>query len=999
MKRALDQPDLPTGSPGLPAEPARDDSTETLPRSGTAAKLLWEYEASSERTGYEKDYPHSPLPAVRDWLLGSNALDEGGLGFVLVEFIPYYDEPEGKRALRQEVLLMDLSATADARDFHDRLAKYNSVAGALQRNNLGLYQHDYITGAGMARCSGPVLVSKIDDATAADSAWEEREREWLRLKHAVVADALDALRAGPAPSGRMPSQATASPAESHEWEGHRYYWSAENISRVGILPDRDIIESMRRRARDEHGAAWPDDYQRTDLALTLDLAHEMLRKEFSVAARRASWLAMARLETNNRAGDEGEDEQGIPRSYRGAVWVYAEGAAATHIDQQAVLRNLLRTCLVAGNISVEAQAGDALANSLRRFATRTAAVAIMSRNMSHNLGSHVLSGAVSQKEAARLASDPIVSERHDLLRYLQERMDFLAEVSTGGAFMATPLSMESMLSSFMNQQLLRTYISGLARADGAPVNARLTSDPLARLLPGHDLLVLSPGGRNGCHALYVILENIIRNVAKHSHEDAPDKVEVSVRADLADDLVKVVIWDGARSADLDREGISTVEYLDSVIKKGEMITESGALTRGSWGMREMMIAAAYLRGVPLEEVDGRQLGAPLPLLRAIRVDDDGLETEGGDSANIGFELYLRRPQILCAIDQALARAIDPARLEELSRQGLSIHGSAAEALRLCRDFAYLAVAPGVMLARDSGWPHRRLEMTPALANILARTDIPPEALAEEAWRAAAFAWQQRLQMRHGLPELEAFAPDGQLGLPEWSVDERGGQQIIFLRHLPAEPRLKEKMAALNEQVFWEHYEGTSDQASLIENPPASAAEALRHELVAAGLARIVVLDERVQSAVEAHPGYFSGQLPKSQTLKRRRIAVPGTAICPLKSAIGWESLEAYLDSVERPVDIVVIHLGILERIVPRDGWTETLGKLLSWAERQGRGEEQKPEIVICSGRGPKDAQAVDQRFVTASAVERWTVHVPSKYHLYQLLASSRRPSPPDEAQA
>jgi hypothetical protein len=935
---------------------------------------------------------------VRDWLLGSKALEMGGLSFVLVEFIPYYDEPEGKRDLRQEILLIGRHGEASKACFSHRLIEYNGVAGALQRENLGLYQHDFMTGAGMEAgpCSGPVLISEMKGGESAGRGWGRRQQEWLQAKREAVSR----------PTPRSPPEGAAdadllplfvqTPSTEPEYgvtEGHFYGWSAERLARIGILPDRATIEAIRARARREHAAS-EDEYQKTDFALTLDLAHEMLRHRFSVTDERVTWLSAARLETNDRCGNEEPDEDGIPRSYRGAVWVFAEGKGEHPCSKDSVLHEMLRVCLVAGNISVEAQAGAALAKGIRRFATRTASVAIMSRNMSHNLGSHVLSGVVAQKPAAPGGDFQMIAERHDLLRYLQERMDFLAEVSTSGAFMAAPLSLETILWSFQCQHLLRNHISGLADPDGDPVPAFITQYG-DRLLDGPNLLVLSPGGRNGCHAFYVILENIIRNSAKHSHSEAvPLEIDIGVRAEVADHLVRVVVWDRADNADLKRYEGTNLGFLTSIIEQGEMITREGALKRGSWGIREMMIAAAYLRGLPLEDIEAAK-GISPALLRAVRVDDDGRHTEAGAQANIGFEFYLRRPQILCVIDEALTRKLRPESLRNLSRQGIAVHASSEEASKHCRDFSYVAVEGDTLLAPVSDWPHRRLAVGPVLASLLARSDISSEELAHLAWKEAARAWQEELQSRHGLHDLVVSASGANLDLPDWNYLDERGQKVSFVRHPPAGPDIEAKIRAISQHLFWEHYDGGYDQVSMIENPPEGLEEPIKHEFIAAALARIVILDERVQSAVETHPGYSNGRLTMSEAIDRRRICVPSSTKCPLKGEISWRNVEAYLADVSsEPIDLLVVHLGILERIAPREGWQQTLGKLLHWADQQ----HQTPEIVICSGRGSNEAQAVDQRFVPASAVERWTVHVPSKFHLYQLLASSRRPVAMNEAQ-
>ena len=69
-----------------------------------------------------------------------------------------------------------------------------------------------------------------------------------------------------------------------------------------------------------------------------------------------------------------------------------------------------------------------LLHRVRRHATRTAATAIMSRNMSHNIGSHVLARYASRIGTDGATASGNADHRGDFLAYLQRRMDF----SSGG---------------------------------------------------------------------------------------------------------------------------------------------------------------------------------------------------------------------------------------------------------------------------------------------------------------------------------------------------------------------------------------------------------------------------------------------------------------------------------------------------------------------------------------------------------------------------------------
>ncbi|MEI7591222.1 MAG: hypothetical protein WCJ49_07950, partial [Deltaproteobacteria bacterium] len=93
----------------------------------------------------------------------------------------------------------------------------------------------------------------------------------------------------------------------------------------------------------------------------------------------------------------------------------------------------------------------------RRAALRSAVSAIMGRNMSHNIGSHVLAryssaaGRVSEQRTITEGESAVESGAEDhrsvFLRYMQRRMDFIAEVATTEkSFWEQPLNFRGVLS-------------------------------------------------------------------------------------------------------------------------------------------------------------------------------------------------------------------------------------------------------------------------------------------------------------------------------------------------------------------------------------------------------------------------------------------------------------------------------------------------------------------------------------------------------------------------
>ena len=174
----------------------------------------------------------------------------------------------------------------------------------------------------------------------------------------------------------------------------------------------------------------------------------------------------------------------------------------------------------------------------------------MGRNMSHNIGSHVLARYASEiKRDQAIGGGEAEDQRSDLLQYLQRRMDFLADVATSErAFWFQSLALEEQLGrlnwdkqkerfSDLGQQaesVLLRFITGKE-------NLNATVDYKSKT----DVYFASPAGEVGVHALYVILENIIRNSARHGcAQGSFVELEVSFcEQDQNNDLLKMEIVD------------------------------------------------------------------------------------------------------------------------------------------------------------------------------------------------------------------------------------------------------------------------------------------------------------------------------------------------------------------------------------------------------------------------------------------------------------------------
>ncbi len=264
--------------------------------------------------------------------------------------------------------------------------------------------------------------------------------------------------------------------------------------------------------------------------------------------------------------------------------------------------------------------------------TQAGTVGLMGRNMSHNIGSHAL---------FYLETDEKDDEGKKIFyRYLRERMELLAGFATSMPLSSSTERFSKLVEGFNNNQELLTRIAKSEHVE----NVKLAFDSKT------DCDVALPGGVLSTQALYAILENNIRDSAKHgrtkrSRQEALS-LQISLRVpneEFKDDFIQVVVSDNRRNFQIAQS------RLQSSLHKLRIVDEVGRLMPGDWGIKERFISAALLRGLRLEDMEiQRQVGnrqeikfelgeyAPSGEPRILEIT----EVDG----NLGWVFYLLKPK-------------------------------------------------------------------------------------------------------------------------------------------------------------------------------------------------------------------------------------------------------------------------------------------------------------------------------------------------------------------
>jgi hypothetical protein len=322
-----------------------------------------------------------------------------------------------------------------------------------------------------------------------------------------------------------------------------------------------------------------------------------------------------------------------------------------------------------------------MSESLKRGALISAKTSIVGRNMSHNLGSHVLYylrhqfksdidvlnsllynikltktdddivsvSLINDKGTQELSFQqlelPFLKGIGTFLGYLQERQDFIAAISNDyfpsfsnqnfkdfiiDNFTKDKKALRHKPQTPQEENILLKY---LAKSENLQVEILFQGEDLSQTIKNQQLytyIVDIPGGILGRQAFFAILENIIRNSAKHGDikdKNTPLKININIEDDS--EFFKIKIHDYLESKE------EVVNYINRSLKK-ELIDENFKLNEDNKGIKEILISSLFLRGYKISDIN---------------VDDrlDFINASLNDKNNITYELKMFKSKRLIIV--------------------------------------------------------------------------------------------------------------------------------------------------------------------------------------------------------------------------------------------------------------------------------------------------------------------------------------------------------------
>jgi hypothetical protein len=663
-----------------------------------------------------------------------------------------------------------------------------------------------------------------------------------------------------------------------------------------------------------------------------------------------------------------------------------------------------------------------------REGTKSGSVALMGRNMSHNIGSHVLfwleqdeSHLAEQVSTGRIGEQRSAEERARFHKYLRERMELMAGFATGVALSATSEWLSQLVAGFHIQQVLRTRLG----------RSEQVTDVKVWYPQGEqdDYKVAVPGGVVGIQAFYSILENIVRDSAKYGTK--PDLLEIRIRAERVPSqtdggYIRVTASDNQGTY---HKAVGPIrKYLDTL----KIVDEAGRLELEGWGTKERLIAAAYLRGLRLERdvclSDGSNelvLGNAAPEgLKLLNIEDD--------DGNLSWVFHLPLAQDLLVVedgvdgplerpDGAVVAVQDFAWLEEALHKPASMrHRMVIVRPRSKADLDWLAersaaLPLGTYLALDefASVPEALRRFVP-----LRHVPMPLHAV------SSPFLHTARLQHLEDLPQGASphlptiivqdgnfyqfdFLPDaGEVVRREHEISTRADGNAFMRAALSA----GKPVIFLDAHGAYSFHAPKSLHYEVHDN--GTTARMLAHDLVrmrpedprlletclglaVAAMTNILIVDERLDERADKqrHKG-GAGSLKELCAYKG--IAIRGGEYAAKEISkdkllswvrdpeLLWSEFEMQSPSTQKKFDILFLHRGITDKLESTCG--EELHALCDELAQHVR------FIVLHSGRMDVANIPDTCRFLPLSNVTEWVTNQQDKLGIVRELLQLRRPS-------
>ncbi|MCR5036425.1 MAG: leucine-rich repeat domain-containing protein [Bacteroidales bacterium] len=670
------------------------------------------------------------------------------------------------------------------------------------------------------------------------------------------------------------------------------------------------------------------------------------------------------------------------------------GIDSTNVTNKECIKAFLETFRQFLNaISTNLQFGGVRTQELRNKAVESAISQSDLRNTAHNLGAHVL----SRFDANKYSQEDI---NLFVRSYLNCRINYLGEKTFGTPQMLTTRMLyRDILHDFENQKILLDNIAGIAGFK--PKFNFLYNGKL--LDYEHDIPVAMPADVYGIMALYNLVENIIRNSAKHgNNSDAQATLTIEFsdqKINNPSDYYCIEIDTGIKEKHIDTLVVDINKYINTSVLNSEF-----KLRDRNLGLVEMAASAAFLRKLDATTIDSYDY-------RFDPKTDKDFNDEGNliifrainKNGALGYRLWALKPTEYLFVGN-WSESIQKQQLKQI---GIDFVDENTFADNLSNGFSYshqfiiyknnISNKTKNLLSDTSDYKTlltlRKIQVSSNEANELINKlnnknnkDII-EVLSDFAWTHWCGNTDDNLYI--------GATPD------EDNMDSC--DQLIFLNHAYKSYHSDIVELKSNSHELWvenlssyterklPHYAELSTyqqgHKSLFQTYLNNLNKQIKYELYEAYRNKVVVIDERIQkfsnTATEGSSNNESGPIPCSALFESTNVVIPDIPLAP--KVFDKEIIKNIETELDKNIDnaFLLVHYGILERMYEGDEEIITQ-KLIAWSKKAKR-------VIVTSGRGSHSLSLPKSVCYTnlASVLRAFCEHR-NKYLINYLLNQSRR---------
>lgn len=682
--------------------------------------------------------------------------------------------------------------------------------------------------------------------------------------------------------------------------------------------------------------------------------------------------------------------------------------------------------------------------------------------------------------------------------YEKSRMDFLADIATATPTMeSSKLFYGELIAGFDKNRILLDRISGIdnfkyriSLHDCRHCDKSLCflDDCRKEISLENDFAVTIPNDIIGQHAFYNIIENLIRNTAKHSAKQPdgsvtfhievrePDKEqckrcpalnsyyeihiydsidmpteEVTLEQDdikffMGNDLKEIQGVDGKvvrleNDASINTDKLIKMVYRQNIYINQNLLDKENKLRQGALGMIEMEASAAYLRKIPVENIDNEEYTLDLDDLGGAKYC---IKSKDCKTANIlkafikktknakrhlAYRFFMLKPkEILIVLDnEAIEKLknenkIDLAQLSSaLINYGIWLNckgnNTALDGIepfvegKIYEHEILLNMTQNEIEPNIGVLPDRivKADLINDLAEIVKDKNV--KEFKEKVWEEFGSMFKINIENYKSIYQFE-FYSNNQLSAV---FDHHGTQWKEWLIQFPESQQFIEITTGLNimTTILGRAANKSRTLSGWVSNP--SYDKVIYYKLCDSVNQQIIIIDERIQEAAEnlKYKPENGNDIPFKEIYLTTGIIVPDkkSDIDLSKQTYGNDAranIISFLNKVKQEelkkrngnipanrIKFIVVHLGVLEKILSVEGKRKADSKeeqleienLITDFLQVFNNAKIKP--VLVSGRGLPANAPRKFSFVNFSALAQHSIDSRNKFMLNELLYAAR----------